>query len=164
MVGLQVCQRVNRLTRSRYYRQLLKRGSERALLVSKDESNCASNHLHLSSLDCIVQTSFAPPETQTTIDLPLTNDHIAGAASNLHTLEDTSTTSAPQILPKFSSMVTRMTVANNAKQSQKAPLLIAASAVVDPAAANSIRLLVHKIAQSKLKLKKPSRVFVKHTG
>lgn len=61
-------------------------------------------------------------------------------------------------------MATRVTVANNAKQSQKAPLLVPASAATDPAATTSMRLLIFKTAQSKLKLKKPSRVFVKQTG
>ena len=61
-------------------------------------------------------------------------------------------------------MATRVTVANNAKQSQKAPLVIPAAAVADPAAAGSMQLLVFKLAQSKLKLKKPTRVFVKQTG
>ena len=61
-------------------------------------------------------------------------------------------------------MATRVTIANNAQQSQKAPLLISASASVDPAAANSMQSLVFKTAQAKLKLKKPSRVFVKQTG
>jgi hypothetical protein len=61
-------------------------------------------------------------------------------------------------------MATRVTVANNAKQSQKAPLVIPAAAVADPAAAGSMQSLVFKTAQSKLKLKKPTRVFVKQTG
>ncbi|KAJ4991337.1 hypothetical protein SVAN01_03235 [Stagonosporopsis vannaccii] len=61
-------------------------------------------------------------------------------------------------------MATRVTVANNARQSQKAPLLIPAAAITDPAATFSVQSLVFKAAQSKLKLKKPSRVFVKHTG
>lgn len=61
-------------------------------------------------------------------------------------------------------MATRVTVANNAKQSQKAPLVIPAAAVADPAAAGSMQSLVYKLAQSKLKLKKPTRVFVKQSG
>lgn len=61
-------------------------------------------------------------------------------------------------------MATRVTVANNAKQSQKTPLVIPASLTTDPAAASSVRALVFKTAQSKLKVKKPSRVFVKQTG
>jgi hypothetical protein len=61
-------------------------------------------------------------------------------------------------------MATRVTVANNAKQSQKAPLVLPAAAVADPAAAGSMQSLVFKTAQSKLKLKKPTRVFVKQTG
>jgi hypothetical protein len=61
-------------------------------------------------------------------------------------------------------MATRVTIANNAKQSQKAPLLVPTSAPADPVAINSIQSLVFKSAQSKLKLKKPARVFVKQTG
>lgn len=61
-------------------------------------------------------------------------------------------------------MATRVTITNNAKQSQKAPLLIPASTPTDPVATNSIQALVFKSAQSKLKLKKPARVFVKQTG
>ncbi|KAJ4367410.1 hypothetical protein N0V83_006992 [Neocucurbitaria cava] len=59
---------------------------------------------------------------------------------------------------------TRVTIALNARQSQKAPLLISASATADPAAANSIRGLVFKTAQSKLRLKKPARVYVSPAG
>ncbi|KAF3043127.1 hypothetical protein E8E12_002339 [Didymella heteroderae] len=61
-------------------------------------------------------------------------------------------------------MATRVTIANNAQQTQKAPLLVPGSADADPAAAKSIRSLVFKTAQAKLKLKKPLRVFVKQTG
>ena len=61
-------------------------------------------------------------------------------------------------------MATRVTVANNARQSQKAPLIFPAAAVTDPAAAGSMQFLVFRLAQSKLKLKKPTRVFVKQTG
>jgi hypothetical protein len=59
---------------------------------------------------------------------------------------------------------TRVTIALNAKQSQKAPLLIPASASADPAASASIRALVIKTAQSKLRLKKASRVYAGRTG
>lgn len=61
-------------------------------------------------------------------------------------------------------MATRVTIANNAKQSLKTPLIIPATASADPADANCMRSLVFKTAQSKLKLKKPARVFVKQTG
>src|SRR5690242_3752909 len=61
-------------------------------------------------------------------------------------------------------MATRVTVANNAKQSQRALLLIPEFTVTDPAAPSSIQSLVFKAARSKLKLKKPSRVFIKQTG
>jgi hypothetical protein len=59
---------------------------------------------------------------------------------------------------------TRITIALNAKQSQKAPLLTPASASLDPVSASSIRALVLKTAQSKLRLKKPTRIFVGRTG
>lgn len=59
---------------------------------------------------------------------------------------------------------TRVTVALNAKQSQKAPLLIPEPLTADPAAAVSIRELVFKTAKSKLRLKKPTRVFLGKTG
>jgi hypothetical protein len=59
---------------------------------------------------------------------------------------------------------TRITVALNANQSQKAPLLVPASASLDPAQGSSIRALVFKTAQSKLRLKKPSRIYVGGTG
>ncbi|KAF1939546.1 hypothetical protein EJ02DRAFT_456845 [Clathrospora elynae] len=59
---------------------------------------------------------------------------------------------------------TRVTIALNSKQSQKAPVIIPASASTDPAAATSIRGLVFKTAQSKLRLKKPTRVYVGRTG
>ncbi|KAJ4320172.1 hypothetical protein N0V94_003533 [Neodidymelliopsis sp. IMI 364377] len=61
-------------------------------------------------------------------------------------------------------MATRVTIALNAKQSQRAPLLIPASTSTDPSAADSIGALVLKTAQSKLRLKKPSRVYVGETG
>jgi hypothetical protein len=59
---------------------------------------------------------------------------------------------------------TRVTLALNTKQTQKAPLLIPASAAADPATSSSICALVFKTAQSKLRLKKPSRVYVGGTG
>jgi hypothetical protein len=59
---------------------------------------------------------------------------------------------------------TRITVALNAKQSSKTPLLIPASASADPAAASSIRALVFKAAQSKLRLKKPTRIYAGRSG
>jgi hypothetical protein len=61
-------------------------------------------------------------------------------------------------------MPTRLTIALNAKQSQKAPLLVPTSASADPVASTSIRALVFKAVQSKLRLKKPSRVYVGKTG
>lgn len=59
---------------------------------------------------------------------------------------------------------TRLTVALNTNRSQQAPLLVPASALVDPAVATSIRALVFKTAQSKFRLKKPSRIFVGKSG
>ena len=58
---------------------------------------------------------------------------------------------------------TRVTVASNSKQSQKAPLLIPSSTSLDPASCPSCHSLVIKTAQSKLRLKKASRIFV-HGG
>ncbi|MCJ1364633.1 hypothetical protein MMC16_003747 [Acarospora aff. strigata] len=58
----------------------------------------------------------------------------------------------------------RITVALNSKQSQKAPLLLPSSANVDPTASDSYRALVLKTAQSKLRSKKASRIYVAGTG
>jgi hypothetical protein len=57
----------------------------------------------------------------------------------------------------------RLTIALNANQSTKAPILIPASAPTD-ATASSTREHVFKSAQSKLRLKKPTRVFVGGSG
>ena len=58
----------------------------------------------------------------------------------------------------------RVTIASNSNQSQKAPLLIPSSASTNPAAgAISCHSLVVKTAQSKLRLKKASRIFA-HGG
>jgi hypothetical protein len=59
---------------------------------------------------------------------------------------------------------TRVTIALNTNQSQKTPLLIPPSASADPTVATSIRGLVFKTAQSKLRLKKPTRVYVSRSG
>lgn len=59
---------------------------------------------------------------------------------------------------------TRITLSNNSNQSQVAPLLIPASACTDPFSPTSIRKLVLKAAHSKLKLKKPTRIFVAGCG
>jgi hypothetical protein len=59
---------------------------------------------------------------------------------------------------------TRVTIALNVKQCQKAPLLVPASALPDPVAATSIRALILKNAQSKLRVKKPTRIYVGRTG
>jgi hypothetical protein len=59
---------------------------------------------------------------------------------------------------------TRITVGLNAKQSQQAPLLIPSSASFDPTQETCVRALVFKTAQSKLRLKKPSRIYVGRTG
>ena len=58
---------------------------------------------------------------------------------------------------------TRVTVASNSNQSQKTPLLIPASASLDPRSSPSCYSLVVKTALSKLRLKKAKRVFV-HGG
>ena len=55
---------------------------------------------------------------------------------------------------------TRVTLTSNANQSIKAPLLVPSSASLDPAAPSSYRYLVIKTAQTKLRLKKPTRVFI----
>ncbi|KAF2657508.1 hypothetical protein K491DRAFT_703385 [Lophiostoma macrostomum CBS 122681] len=59
---------------------------------------------------------------------------------------------------------TRVTLSSNAKQTSKTPLLIPASLSSDPSAASSIRSLVLKTAQSKLRIKKPARVYVAGSG
>lgn len=58
----------------------------------------------------------------------------------------------------------RCEVVLNSKQSQRAPSLIPASATPHPESTNSIRAFVFKTAQSKLRAKKPSRIFVGQTG
>ncbi|KAL6718066.1 hypothetical protein ACLMJK_004151 [Lecanora helva] len=58
---------------------------------------------------------------------------------------------------------TRVTVASNTKQSQKAPLLIPSTASADPCVTPSCFSFVIKTAQTKLRLKRASRVFV-HGG
>lgn len=60
-------------------------------------------------------------------------------------------------------MPIRITISNNAKQSQKA-VLILPLASFDPAASDSYRALILKGAQNKLQIKKASRVFVGGTG
>lgn len=60
-------------------------------------------------------------------------------------------------------LATRVTVASNSNQSQKTPLLIPASASLDPKSSPSCYSLVVKTAQSKLRLKKVKRIFV-HGG
>ena len=55
---------------------------------------------------------------------------------------------------------TRVTISSNAKQSLKAPLLIPSSNSYEPSAPSSVKSLVLKTAQSKLRLKKASRIFV----
>ncbi|KAL9117275.1 MAG: hypothetical protein Q9187_006191 [Circinaria calcarea] len=59
---------------------------------------------------------------------------------------------------------TRITLSLNSKQSQRAPLLVSSSTSLDPTSNDSCRALVIKTAQSKLRLKKASRVFVAGTG
>ncbi|KAL5411331.1 hypothetical protein PMIN03_004928 [Paraphaeosphaeria minitans] len=59
---------------------------------------------------------------------------------------------------------TRITIALNARQTQRAPLLLPANASTDPSSPTSIRKLVFKAAQAKLRIGKPSRVFVAGSG
>ncbi|MCJ1420915.1 hypothetical protein MMC32_007274 [Xylographa parallela] len=59
---------------------------------------------------------------------------------------------------------TRITLALNSNRSQKCPLLIPSSTSYSPIDPISCRSLVIKAAQSKLRLKKASRVFVAGTG
>lgn len=56
--------------------------------------------------------------------------------------------------------LTRLTIALNTNQSTKAPLLIPASTT----SATALRNLVFRTAQSKLRLKKPTRVFAAGSG
>lgn len=58
----------------------------------------------------------------------------------------------------------RITLALNSKQSQKCPLVLPGTTILNPADPSSCRSLVVKAAQSKLRLKKPSRIFVAGTG
>ena len=59
---------------------------------------------------------------------------------------------------------TRIALALNSKQSQKAPLLVPTSVSFDPTENDSLRSLVIKTAQSKLRLKKASRIFIAGEG
>ncbi|KAI9680711.1 MAG: hypothetical protein M1817_004151 [Caeruleum heppii] len=59
---------------------------------------------------------------------------------------------------------TRITIASNANQSHKAPLLLPANLTNDPQFPHSSRAWIVKAAQSKLRLKNPSRFFVAGTG
>ena len=68
----------------------------------------------------------------------------------------------PTKLPKMPAI--RVTLASNSKQSQKSPLLISTSTPFDPTRDDSCRAVVIKAAQSKLRLKKASRIFVAKTG
>jgi hypothetical protein len=58
----------------------------------------------------------------------------------------------------------RVTIASNVKQSQRAPLLIPASRPSELVHPSSARSLVLKAATSKLRIKKPSRVYIAGTG
>ena len=55
----------------------------------------------------------------------------------------------------------RVTVASNSNQSHKTPLIIPASTSLDPNSSPSCCSLVIKTAQSKLRLKKARRIFVR---
>jgi len=58
----------------------------------------------------------------------------------------------------------RVTIALNAKQSQKAVLLLPTSSSARPDAIDSYKAFVFKAAQAKLRLKKPTRAYVGQTG
>ncbi|MCJ1249347.1 hypothetical protein MMC30_006570 [Trapelia coarctata] len=58
----------------------------------------------------------------------------------------------------------RITLALNSKQSQRCPLVFPGTTILNPAEPSSCRSLVIKTAQSKLRLKKPSRIFLAGTG
>lgn len=55
---------------------------------------------------------------------------------------------------------TRITIASNANQSSKSVLLVPSAISFDPASSSSCRSLVLTAAKSKLRLKKPSRIFI----
>jgi len=59
---------------------------------------------------------------------------------------------------------TRITLALNSNQSTKTPLLLPSDAPLDPTAPKSCFSLVSNAAKTKLRLKKPSRVFIQGTG
>lgn len=59
---------------------------------------------------------------------------------------------------------TRITIALNSNQSQKTPLLLPSTVALQADVSNSCRTLVIKAAQSKLRLKKASRIYVARTG
>ncbi|KAL5393497.1 hypothetical protein DPSP01_000313 [Paraphaeosphaeria sporulosa] len=59
---------------------------------------------------------------------------------------------------------TRVTIALNTNQTQRAPLLLPSNACPDPNSPTSICKLVFKAAQSKLRIKKPSRIFIAGSG
>jgi hypothetical protein len=59
---------------------------------------------------------------------------------------------------------TRITIALNTNQTQRAPLLLPSGACTDPHSPTAIRKLVFKAAQSKLRIKKPGRIFVAGSG
>lgn len=58
----------------------------------------------------------------------------------------------------------RVTIALNTQQSRKAVILLPASSSAHPDAVDSFKALIFKAAQSKLRLKKPMRVYVGQTG
>lgn len=55
----------------------------------------------------------------------------------------------------------RITIASNAKQSSKSVLLIPASTSFDPDTSSSCRTLILASAKTKLRLKKPTRIFIR---
>lgn len=59
---------------------------------------------------------------------------------------------------------TRLTIALNSNQSTKTPLLVPPDASLNPTASKSCCSLVFNAAKTKLRLKKPTRLFVQGTG
>lgn len=143
---------------------------------SCNESKCAivdTWAVHPHGRECSKPTSIAHFQnnhlcSRDTHRQALTNSRI-GATSWITVSRRTATRCMPTtnttIFPKSVTMPsTRITVALNSNQTLRAPLLIPDSAPTDPTQPNSIRALVFKTAQSKLRIKKPTRVFRAGSG
>lgn len=111
------------------------------------------------------QIPHAPPERQIINSSPLICCRLHQPSRALpHTLIVQETHPHISTYPHAPDMATRVTIANNAQQTHKTPLLIPACASADPSAPDSARALVFRAARDKLHVKKPARVFVKQTG